>query len=130
MVTQEDIESFLFRMQLEHEQPADDMWLVQTNGEDGVRLVVHHSPPILLLRLKVLEVPEDERQCAELYRRLLELNATDLLHASYGIEDEDVILYDTLELENLDFNEVQASVDSMQMALASHREQLSPYRNC
>lgn len=132
MVTREDVESFLFRMELEYEQVATDMWLVQTDDDSdaGVRLVIHHSPPVLLLRLKVLDVPEDERRCTELYRRLLELNATDLLHASYGIEEDDVILYDTLELENLDFNEMQASVDSIYMALASHREQLSPYRNC
>ena len=36
----------------------------------------------------------------------------------------------SLELENLDFNEFQASVDSIQLALASHLESLAPYRDC
>nr|MBA2669164.1 hypothetical protein [Gemmatimonadota bacterium] len=52
------------------------------------------------------------------------------VHGAYGIEDGDVILSDTLELENLDFNEFQASVDSMQVALASHLESLSAFRAC
>ena len=77
-----------------------------------------------------MEVPEDEGSCGRLFRRLLELNASDLVHGAYGVEEGDVILSESLELENLDFNEFQASVDSMQLALASHLETLSPFRDC
>ena len=128
MVTREDIESFLMRMQLDVEEVEPGMW-VASAGSSG-RLVIHLSPPLLLLRTKVLDIPGDERRCADLYRTLLELNATDLVHGAYGIEEGDIILSDALELENLDFNEFQATVDSMQMALAAHLETLSPYRNC
>ena len=37
-------------------------------------------------------------------------------------------LTDTLELENLDFNEFEASFDSVTLALASHMSALAPYR--
>jgi hypothetical protein len=129
MITREDLESFLLRMQLDYEEVEPGMWLVQS-GMDGVRLVVNHVPPLLLLRSKVLETPSDQERCAELYRRLLELNANDLVHGAYALEEGDIILTDALELENLDFNEFQASVDSIQMALASHMEALAQYRNC
>lgn len=129
MVTREDVESFLLRMELEAEEVESGMW-VSRSGDSGVSMVVHYSPPLLVLRTKVLEVPKDEARCTELYRRLLELNATDLVHGAYGIEEDDIILADSLELENLDFNEFQASVDSMQLAVASHLESLSPYRHC
>jgi hypothetical protein len=33
-------------------------------------------------------------------------------------------------MENLDFNEFQATVDSFQMALASHMEAIAPFRTC
>ena len=115
--------------QQEYEEIKAGMWVLQA-GNDGARLVLHYSPPLLLLRTKVMEVPAEDGRCAELFRRLLELNATDLVHGAYGIEEGDVILTDTLELENLDFNEVQASVDSIQVALASHFDTLSPYRAC
>ncbi len=75
-------------------------------------------------------MPGDERSCATLFRRLLEMNATELVHGAYGIEEDSVILSDTLELENLDFNEFQATVDSFQMALASHLEAIAPFRTC
>lgn len=129
MVTREDVESFLLRMELEVEEVEPGMWVAH-HADDGARLVVHYSPPLVVLRTKVMDVPEDEQRCLELYRRLLELNATDLVHGAYGIEEGDIILSDSLELENLDFNEFQASVDSMQLAVASHLESLSPFRNC
>jgi hypothetical protein len=127
MVTREDIESFLLRMEENPEEVERGMWVVES---DGAKLVVHLSPPVLLLRMKVLAVPGEESKCAGLFRRLLELNATDLVHGAYGIEEGDVILTDTLELENLDFNEFQAAIDSMQLALASHLEPLSEFRDC
>jgi hypothetical protein len=129
MVTHEDVESYLLRTDLEHEELQEGMWLAR-NGEDAPGLVIHYSPPVLVFRLKVLDLPGDEKVCADLYRKLLEFNATDLVHAAYGLEQEDVILTETLELENLDFNEFQATIDSFQMALASHREALAPFRDC
>ena len=130
MVTREDVESFLLRMELELDEVEKGMWVVRPTGGDGAGMVVHYSPPLVVLRTKVLDVPEDQARCTGLYRRLLELNATVLVHGAYGIEEGDIILADSLELENLDFNEFQASVDSMQLAVASHLESLSPFRNC
>lgn len=128
MVTREDLESYLLRTEQQYEEVEPGMWVTQAT--DGAGIVVHLSPPLLLLRAKVMDLPQDERQCAGLYRRLLELNASDLVHGAYGLEEDDVILTDSLELENLDFNEFQASIDSMQVALASHVEVLAPYREC
>ena len=128
MVTREDVESFLLRMEENIEEVEPGMWVVNS---DSTRVVVHHSPPILILRAKVMEIPEDEEHCAKLFRKLLELNAGDLVHGAYAIEEDDVILTDTLQLENLEFSSLQASMDSIEVALASHLEELAPFRaNC
>lgn len=129
MLTREDIESYLLRLEQEFDEVEPGMWVVRSDTDEPP-LVIHHSPPLLLLRMKVLQVPAEDRQCTSLFRRLLELNSTDLVHGSYGIEENDVVLTDALQLENLDFNEFQASVDSLQVALASHLESLAPYRDC
>jgi len=65
---------------------------------------------------------------AELFRQLLEYNARELVHGSYGLEGDHIVLTDTLELENLDFSEFEASFDSITLALASHLATLAPYR--
>jgi hypothetical protein len=72
--------------------------------------------------MKVMDLPE--KGSAELYRTLLELNASDVVHGAYGIEEDELILSDTLELETLDFHEMQSSVESMQLAAAGHAERI------
>jgi hypothetical protein len=122
MVTREDLESFLIRMDVEGHEVDDGMYLIRSrNG--GPAVVAHHSPPLLVLRMKVMDLPTGEGK-EELYRTLLVLNATDVVHGAYGIEENELILSDTLELETLDFLEFQASIESMQLAAASHLERI------
>jgi len=98
------------------------MFLVEPRN-DGPPVVVHHSPPLLMIRLKVMTLPEN-RDLGELYEALLIWNATDVVHGAYGIEEGDLLLTDTLEVETLDFPELQASLESIQMAAASHIQQI------
>jgi hypothetical protein len=122
MVTRDDLESFLIRMDLDFEEVDEGMFLIQPRNE-GAPVVVHHSPPLLVARLKVMDVPEG-KDLGELFKTLLVWNATDVVHGAYGIEEEDLVITDTLELETLDFPELQASLESMQMAAASHYDKI------
>ena len=122
MVTRDDLESFLIRMDLDFREVDDGMFLVQ-GPNNGVPVVVHHSPPLLVVRLKIMGLPV-EKDLGELYKALLIWNATDVVHGAYGIEEGDLILTDTLELETLDFPELQASLESLQMAASSHMERI------
>ena len=118
MVTREDLESFLIRMDAEYDELEEGMYLARTRAE-GLPIVLNYSPPLLLLRLKVMDLPEGAGS-EELYRTLLELNATDVVHGAYGLEDGELIMSDTLELSTLDFEEVQASIESIQLAASGH----------
>lgn len=129
MVTREDLQSFIDRLDSAvqaTEEVESGLWVIRTT--DGAECVVHYNPPVVVLRVRVMEPPSAEPRRVELYRQLLELNARDLVHGSYGLEGDHVVLTDTLELENLDFSEFQASYDSMMLALASHMGALAPYR--
>jgi len=129
MISRDDLVGFFDRLSAEGVQcreVEDGLWVL-TSGEHGPEVVVHHNPPVVVLRVRVMKLPDDGKR-PSLYRHLLELNATDLVHGSYGVDGDDVVLSDSLELENLDFNEFQASFDSMTMALASHLSTLAPFR--
>lgn len=128
MATREQVEGYLLQAGLDHEEIGEGMWLAGAGNGPGI--VISFSPPLLVFRMKVMDLPADEARCAQLYRRLLELNATDLVHAAYALEEGDVILTATLPVENLDFNEFQATIDSFQVALASHLESLAEFRDC
>ncbi len=95
---------------------------------DGGRVVVDYEPPVVVIRVNIMDLPSGDKKRSELMKRLLELNATDLIHGSYGLEGSNVVLTDALQLENIDFNEFQASIDSITLALGQHLPALASYR--
>lgn len=119
MVTRDDLESYLIRMDADFDEVDDGMFLVRTDN-GGAPIVVHHSEPLLLVRMKVMDLPTDQQDLGGLYETLLRLNATDVIHGAYGIEAGELILSDTLQLGNLDFDELRASLESVQLAASSH----------
>ncbi|MHB1864322.1 MAG: hypothetical protein ACYCVL_15315 [Gemmatimonadaceae bacterium] len=131
MVTKDEIEGFLDRLSVDgatHEEIESGLWVVKPGGSQDFDVVVHYSPPVVLLRVKVMTLPTQHVALATLSRRLLEMNASDLLHGSYGIQGDSVVLTEALELEHLDYDEFLASYESMTLALASHMRELGSYR--
>ena len=131
MLTRDDIEGFLDRLTSEgvsYEEIEQGLWIVRPGGNLELDVVVHYSPPVVLLRVKVMNVPADDGRCADLNRRLLELNANDLVHGAYGIAQDSIVLTEALELEHLDYEEFLAAYESMTLALASHLRELATYR--
>lgn len=129
MISRDDIESYLIRTELDFEELEEGIWMVRPTTEEEVSpehsVVVSYAPPLVLLRAGIRDTPSGEASQVQLFRRLLELNATDLVHGSYGLEDGEVVLSDTLELENLDFSEFRASLESLSLALTSHLQELT-----
>jgi hypothetical protein len=78
--------------------------------------------------VKVMTVPGDKQLEATLNRRLLELNASDLVHGAYGIEEDAIIMSEALELSHLDYEEFRAAYESITVALASHLREIGTFR--
>ena len=127
MLNRDDIESFLIRSDAEFEELDEGLWIVHPEGQSAgqPRILVNYQPPVLVCRADIRDLPVDDEDQLALYRKLLELNAVDLIHGAYGLEDGEVILSDTLELENLDFSEFRATIESLTLALTSHWDSLT-----
>jgi hypothetical protein len=131
MKTKEDIEAYLDRIAAEgatYSAVEPGLWVVKPGGELDFDLVVHCSADVVLLRVKVMDTPQDEAEQLVLFRRLLEFNSEDLVHGSYGLDAGAVVLTDTLPLGHLDYEEFQASYESITLALASHLRELGSHR--
>jgi CesT_Tir_1 len=129
MKTKEDIESFLDRLDsgsAEVREVEKGIWLIRTTS--GAEVLVQFAPPVVILRVTVMPLPTGVTKQVELCRTLLSYNARELVHGAYGLEGDRVVLVDTLELENLDYTEFEASFDSLTLALATHLGALAPYR--
>ena len=131
MLTKDDIESFLVRLGATgatFSEVEPGFWIVRPSSESDLSIAVNYTPPVVLLRFEVMTLPADGQRTATLTRRLLELNASDLLHGSYGIQDDRIVLTEALELSALDYEEFLASYESITLALSSHLRELGSYR--
>ncbi len=130
MVTREDVEAFLDRLGTDgasHSEVEPGLWIVRPSGPLNFDVVITHNPPVLLMRVKVMPLPTDAAEVAALTRRLLELNATDLLHGSYGIDADNIVLTEAMELEHLDYEEFLASYESLTLSLTTHMRELAAF---
>jgi hypothetical protein len=125
MVTQNDIEIYLDDCGFPFESVGDGMWRVESPDNNVDNIIMSYEEPILLMRVNLMKVPEISREA--FYERLLRLNATEIPHGAFGIENDLVVLIDTLQVENLDRNELQASVDSLGFTVTQYYNELKGY---
>ena len=131
VVSREEVEQFLDKLEADGatwREVEAGLWAIRPAGALDLEIVVNYTPPVVVLRVKVMDLPKDAASRSKLYPRLLEWNATDLLHGSYGKHSDTVVLTETLELSHLDFEEFEAAYESMTLALAGHLPELSSYR--
>jgi hypothetical protein len=131
VVSREEIEHFLDRLAVEGttwREVETGLWVIRPVGDLGIDVVVNYAPPVVLLRVNVMDLPTDAAAQARLYRQLLEWNAKDLVHGSYGIQGETILLTESLQLSHLDYDEFLAAYESMTLALPEHLRALAAYR--
>jgi len=124
MKTRDDIESYLLKMGVVHEELGGDIWRLNEGEQEN--LMISLAGPIVVFRLKIMDVPAKQREV--LFETLLRLNTTDLFHCAFGIEANAIVLAGALALENMDFNEFQAVIDEIGMAVSKQYPVLSKFR--
>ncbi|TVR63073.1 MAG: hypothetical protein EA426_01275 [Spirochaetaceae bacterium] len=125
-MVKERIESYLINLSLTYEEVGENIWVINDEDKGLGRVVVFAEESLVWFRTKVMEIPKNNK--LEFFEQLLKLNA-EMVHGAYAIEEDSVILVDSLEYNTLDFEEFQASLDAMGLALAQHYPRLSKYLN-
>lgn len=122
--TQEDVESYLLALGRTYESSGGTL-VLHAAGQSQTPIAIRVQPPIVEVQLAVGAPPADHAHQLAVFRRLLELNATDLAHAAYALENGEIVLQASLELENLDKNELEAVLADIDMAVLRHIASLS-----
>ena len=128
MRTNEEIEAYLLQLGANFQAVQEGMWIIHGDYDEFENIVIYNDPPVITFRCKLMEVPTSDKR-AEFCEKLLRLNATEMVAGAYGIEDESVVIVDTLQSANLDFNELQASIDGLGLAISVHYSVLGGYRD-
>ena len=120
----EKLESFFINMDLTYEEVGDNMWVISDEANNLGHVVVYAEDELVTIRAKVMQIPSSKKE--EFFEELLRLNA-EMVHGAYAIEEDSVLLIDSLEFPTMDLEEFQASLDSTGLALAQHYPRLSKY---
>jgi hypothetical protein len=118
--TVEDVEQFLIRLNRTFDRDEESGMFLVSSGAERPPIAISVDDPIVVLRVDIGPLPKDQATQNDVFRRMLELNASDLVHASYGLEGDEIVLTAGMPLENLDDNELAAVLSDLDMALVRH----------
>ena len=120
----ERVKGYLLDLDLKivSENEAEEL-LVVDDEDNGIKhLVIDCEPPIVILEQLIAETPAEP---GDLFKRLLQMNNT-LVHGAFVLDEtgERIFYRDTLQLANLDLNELEGSIRALSLALGEYGAEL------
>ena len=120
----EQVKQYLLDMDVRiiEENPAEELVVVEDEDRGIKNLVIDCEAPILILEQFIMEVPAAPD---DLFKKLLQWNRQ-LVHGAFVMDESGKYIFfrDTLQLEHLDFNELEASIEALSLAMAEFGPQL------
>lgn len=121
------VKNYLLDLDLKivREEAAEELVVVE-DPENGIQhLVIDCEEPIVIIEQLIMEVPN---QADDFFKRLLQINRS-LVHGAFVLDEDGkrVFFRDTLQLENLDLNELDGSIHALSLALAENADELLKY---
>ena len=120
----EKVKDFILDMgfAISHEDPKEELVVINDDDRGIKNFVIDCEAPILILEQVIIPMPEGS---SDFCKRLLQINRT-LVHGAFVLDEEGTTLLfrDTLQLENLDRNELEGSIDALSLALAEYADEL------
>jgi len=125
----ETVKHYLQELNLEitKEIPEEKMVIIK-DEEQGIKdLVIDCEEPILVLEQFITKL---ENPSQATLKRLLQINRN-LVHGAFVLSEEgdNLLFRDTLQLENLDQNEIEGTVNALSLALAEYAGELIKFSN-
>ena len=121
----EQVKAYLQELEfvITKEEPSQEFVVIDDEDQGINHLVIDCEDPILILEQFIFEIKKDPQ--ANMLKRLLQLNRT-LVHGAFAIDDSGtkVLFRDTLQLENLDLNELEGSINALSVAMAENVDEL------
>ncbi|GAB4327798.1 MAG: hypothetical protein OHK0038_01580 [Flammeovirgaceae bacterium] len=120
----EKVKSYLRELEYDivHEDPKEELVLVDKPSNGIVNLMIDCEDPILVIEQHIFDIKKDS---LEIYKSLLKKNR-EIVHGAFALDADGkrLIFRDTLQLENLDLNELEGTLNSLSLMLAEFHEEL------
>lgn len=103
------------------EDPAEEIIIVSNEDAGISNLIIDCEDPILIIEYPMFKIKSESM---DLYKELLAKNR-DIIHGAFAIADDNMLIFrDTLQLENLDSNEIEGTLNSLEILLAEFGDRL------
>jgi len=108
--------------EISREDAAEELVVVDDEEKGIKNLIIDCEAPILIIEQKIMDTP---KKTDPFFKRLLQLNRS-LVHGAFVLDDAGthVLFRDTLQLQNLDLNELEGSINALSLALAENANEL------
>jgi hypothetical protein len=118
------IKSYLLELNYNiiHEDKKEGILMINNLDEGINNLIIGVANPILIIEQYIFKINEPS---LEIFQKLLQKNR-DIVHGAFVLDEtgEKVIFRDTLQLENLDLNELEGSINSLSLLLSEYSENI------
>ena len=107
------------------EDAQEQMFVIEKEEEGIVNVVVNCEDPILIVEQVLFEVKKDNQ---EMYKNLLKKNR-DIIHGAFALDEDGkkLLFRDTLQIENLDLNELEGTLNSLSLLLSEYADEIIAY---
>lgn len=104
------------------ENQKDSILIVEDESIGIKNLVIGCADPILIMEQHLLDVNDLD---SNIYKKLLQKNR-DIIHGAFVLDEtgNKLIFRDTLQITNLDINELEGSINSLTLLLSEYSEEL------
>ncbi len=102
---------------------AEEKLVIIQDLPNGINnLIIDCEFPILIIEQHLFDIPADD---INIYKQLLIKNR-DIVHGAFVLDEagKKVLFRDTLQLSNLDLNELEASIHSLSLLLSEYYENI------
>lgn len=101
-----------------YENKEEEVLLISDEEKGICNLILDCEDPILVIEQLIFDLKKDNQ---DIYKRLLQMNRN-LIHGAFVLDDQgkSILFRDTLQLENLDKNELEASIQALIFALSEY----------
>jgi len=118
------VKSFVLDLDLSivYQNEEEEILVIEDEASGISNLVLACADPILIMEQFLFELKSDDK---EILKNLLIKNR-DIVHGAFALDETGsrVIFRDTLQLENLDANELEGSINSLGMLLSEYSDEL------
>ena len=104
------------------ENYEDGILMISKESEGIKNLILGIASPILIMEQHIFNIKNKNK---DVFQKLLQKNR-DIIHGAFVLDEtgQKVIFRDTLQIENLDLNELEASLNSLSLLLSEYSEQI------